>query len=181
MKVKLGNRSTTLPKEAVVAHMANLLTTRAIILGKEKDFKKSFSKYNELCILFLGQNKMFIYSFGDELWLEEFLNFQSELHEMLLQDVVFKFNDGSTWSIALSDLANLKIINESTEKHDKGKLLAEPIDLVFWAQTKLSWDQVKDLSTLRMIDDNISYKLEWPSVPKKIIKWQYQSTPNNDL
>jgi hypothetical protein len=95
MKVKVGNRVTTLAKDVVASHMANLLSTRAIILGNERDFKQSFNKYKELSLAFLKYNRKFIYTFGDDIWLEEFLNFQAKQYELLMQDVMFKFSSSS--------------------------------------------------------------------------------------
>lgn len=78
MKVKVGNTITNLPKNIIASHMANLLTTRAIMTNKEKNFKKSFIKHKELCLAFLRENKKFVYSFSDQKWLDEFLKFQSK-------------------------------------------------------------------------------------------------------
>lgn len=176
MKAKVGNKITNLSKDVIASHMANLLSTRAIISEKERDFKQAFTKYKELCLLFLKQNKKFVFAFGDELWLDEFLEFQKQQHELLMQDVVFKFSDGSVWTISLNDIANLKILNEPTEKHDKNKLLENAIDLVNWSQSDLSWEQLKNFATLKNIKPNDGlYNTEWKGVSKKIIMWHYES------
>lgn len=176
MKVKIGSVITKLPRETVAAHMANLLTTRAIILQKETDFKKSFYKYKDLCLAFFREKKGFIYSFGDETWLDEFLAFQEKEHSLLMQDVVFKFKDGSTWSVPLVDIANLRTFQEPDKKYDKNSLLSNPVELVSWAQTTLSWEQIEDFAILRQLENpNNTYDTEWPSVPKKIIKWLYEA------
>jgi hypothetical protein len=39
MKIKVGNKTMTLSRDVIASHMANLLTTRAIISNQEKDFK----------------------------------------------------------------------------------------------------------------------------------------------
>ena len=176
MKVKIGSITTKLPRETVASHMANLLTTRAIILQKETDFKKSFHKYKDLCLAFFRENKGFIYSFGDETWLDVFLAFQEKEHNLLMQDVVFKFKDGSTWSVPLIDIANLRTLQEPDKKYDKNALLLDPIELVSWAQTALSWEQVEDFAILRQLESpNGTYNTEWPLVPKKVIKWLYET------
>ena len=48
MKVKVGTKITGLPKDVVASHMANILTTKDIALGRERDFKKVFLKYKDL-------------------------------------------------------------------------------------------------------------------------------------
>ena len=45
MKIKIGNKTMNLSRDVIASHMANLLTTRAIISNQEKDFKESFFKY----------------------------------------------------------------------------------------------------------------------------------------
>jgi hypothetical protein len=175
MKVKIGNRVTTLPKDVVASHMANLITTRFIILDKEKDFKKAFIKYKDLVLNFFRENKKFVFSFSDEKWFDDFMSFQEKQHELMLQDVVFKFKDGSTWSVPLLDIANLKILQEPEKKHSKTTLLLSPLDLVTWAQETLTWDQIENFAILRNLDNQEkTYNNEWPSVAKKVIKWHYE-------
>lgn len=174
MKVKIGNRATTLPKNVVASHMANLLTTRDIMLGKEKNFKNTFLKNLELCLAFLRENKKFVYSFGDEEWLEEYLDFQSKQKELLLQDVLVKFSDGSVWTISLHDIASLKIIREPKSKETKMSILEKPIELVKWAQDELQWDQISNFATLKNITGNEQiYMNEWKSANKRVLKWTY--------
>ncbi len=176
MKTKLGNKITNVPKNVIAAHMANLLSTRAIISEKERDFKQAFCKYKDICLAYLRENPKFIYSFGDDLWLDQFLDFQKQQHELLMQDVVFKFSDGSVWTIALNDIANLKIIHEPEKKHVKNKLLEDSIELIDWAQSNLSWSQLKNFATLKNIQQNDElYGEEWVTVSKKIIRWHYES------
>jgi len=176
MKVKFGNKTSTLGKDVVACHMANLLTTRAIVLGKEKDFKKSFLKFKQLCLLFLKQNKKFIYAFGDDSWYESFVEFQSKQHELLLQEIYFKFSDGSEWTIFLNDIANLKMMYEPDHKHNKNELLENPVDLAEWAQKILTWEQVKDFSVLRKISGNEStYNNEWAEVKKQVLQYKYEA------
>ena len=175
MKVKVGNKITTLPKDVIASHMANLITTRAIVLNKEKDFKSSFYKYKDLCLAFFRENKKFIFSFSDDQWFEEFNAFQEKQHDLMMQDVVFKFTDGATWSVPLLDLANLKILQEPEKKHDRNALLSSPVELVTWAQNTLTWNQVANFAVLRHLDNpENTYNAEWPSVPKKVIKWHYE-------
>jgi hypothetical protein len=175
MKVKIGNLTTTLPKDAVASHMANLITTRLIILDKEKDFKKAFTKYKDLVLMFFRENKKFVFSFSDEKWYDDFNSFHEKQHELMLQDIVFKFSDGSTWSIPLLDVANLKILQEPEKKHNRNSLLSAPLDLVTWAQEKLTWNQIENFAILRNLDSpENSYNNEWPSVAKKVIKWHYE-------
>jgi hypothetical protein len=174
MKIKIGNLTTTLPKDVVASHMANLITTRLIILDKETDFKKAFIKYKDLVLSFFRENKKFVFSFSDEKWFDEFTHFQEKQHELMLQDVVFKFDDGSTWSIPLLDIANLKILQEPDKKYNRTTLLSSPLELVMWAQDILTWDQIENFAVLRNIDNpKNTYNNEWPSVAKKIIKWHY--------
>jgi hypothetical protein len=174
MKVQVGNKTMSLPKETVASHMANLITTRLIMLGKIKDFRSSFLKHKELCMIFLRMNKKFVYSFGSDDWLEDFFKFQTKHHELLMQEIFFRFSDGSEWSISLNDLANLKIMHESNLKHDKTQLLEKPLELSDWAQSELTWDQIKDFAILRRIDDNsVQYNEEWPSVNKKVVQFSY--------
>lgn len=174
MKVKIGNKNTTLSKDVVAAHMANLLTTRSILLGGKVEFRQSFIKNKDLCIEFLRENKTFIYNFGDEEWLDDFLDFQKNQHELIMQDVFFKFSDGSVWTISLHDIVNLKIIKHREEKLDKIMLLKNPIELIQWAQDELEWDQLKNFAILKNIVGNEEKHVqEWRSVDKKIIKWTY--------
>ena len=176
MKVKIGNRQTSMPKHVVIAHMANLLASRAVIMRKERDFKSAFLKYKNLCADFLRENKKFVFSFGEELWLKEFLEFEKKLYELLLQEVLFKFSDKTTWSISLNDLANLKILHEGLKKDAKDSLLSKPVDLVTWSQEKLTWDQIKTFAVIRKIDGSDElYNEEWSSVPKKVIIYSYDS------
>jgi hypothetical protein len=176
MKVKMGNKISTLSKDVVACHMANFLSTRAIVLGKEKIFKVAFNKYKQLCSLFLRENKKFVYEFGDDKWLEKFIAFQSKQHELALQEIYFKFSDGSEWTIFLHDIANLKMLYEPEEKHDKFKLLEKPVELADWAQNKLTWEQVKDFSVLRKISGNeSSYIHEWADVKKQVLQYKYEA------
>jgi|APCry1669189440_1035222.scaffolds.fasta_scaffold00516_2 hypothetical protein len=178
MKVKIGNKTTTLPKNVVVAHMANLLASRAVILKKERDFKSAFLKYKNLCGEFLRENKNFIYVFGSEDWLDKFLEFEATQHSLILQEVYFQFSDSSYWSIPLNDIVNLKILSENLQQSDKMKLLSDPVSLAVWAQEKLTWDQVKDFAIIRDITGkNDEYNQEWPAVQKKIIV--YSGKPEN--
>jgi hypothetical protein len=175
MKVKIGNQITTLTKDVVICHMANLLSSRAIILRKETNFKLAFEKYKKLCSLFLNENKKFVYTFGTDDWLENFLLFEINLNELLVQDVSFQFSDKSTWSVSLNDIANLRIVIEENKKHDKMKLLENPIELIEWAQLNLGWYQIKPLATLTNFEsENDTHEKEWPSVIKKIQKKNYK-------
>lgn len=175
MKVKVGNQITNLSKDSIASHMANMLTTRAIVLRKEKDFKKSFVKHKELCLIFLRHNKKFVYSFTDQEWVDEFFEFQRKQHELLMQDLLFSFSDGSEWAVSLNDLANLKVLREGDKKLDKATLLTDPLALADWAQRDLSWDQVKDFAILKRIScDDEAYEDEWPSVSKKVIQYKYE-------
>lgn len=174
MKVRMGTKTGNMPKEALASHMANLLATRAISLNKEKEFRHALLKYKELAILFLNENKKFVFAFGEEDWVGAFFEFQQKRHELLMQDVVFKFTDGSVWSISLSDLANLKILSDHDAHHDKNVLLEQAVNLVQWAQEELSWNQIKSFASLKNIQDNDTmYEQEWHGVPKKIIRWRY--------
>ena len=176
MKVKIGYQTISLSKEIVASHMANLLTTRAIYLNKEKDFKTSFLKYKQLCLLFIRQNKKFVYSIGDDDWYDHFVKFQNTQHELLLQEIFFKFSDGSEWTIFLNDIANLKIILEPEKKYDKNQLLAKPVELVEWAQDNLSWEQIKDFAVLRQMQGNeSSYIKEWAETKKQVLQYQYKN------
>lgn len=175
MKVKLGNTYVKLPKDTVASHMANLLTTRSILLNKDKDFKTSFVKHKELCLIFLRHNKNFIYSLADSEWLEEFFRFQAIQHELLMQEIVFKFSDGSEWTISLSDIASLKMINNPEEQLKKEDLLKNPVDLADWAQHNLTWNQVKDFAILRRIESNNElYQREWLSTNKVVVQYKYE-------
>jgi len=175
MKAKIGNQITTLSKDVIVCHMANLLASRAILLRKETSYKIAFDKYKKLCQLFVKENKKFIYSFGTEGWLEDFILFEANVNELLLQDVTFEFSDKSTWSISLNDIANLRMVIEEDKKHDKMTLLKNPIELLEWAQVNLNWYQVKPLSSLISIEENTDiHDKEWPSVMKKIRKKNYE-------
>jgi citrate synthase len=176
MKVKVGNTITNLPKNIIASHMANLLTTRAIMTNKEKNFKKSLIKHKELCLAFLRENKKFVYSFSDQKWLDEFLKFQSKQHELLMQELTFKFSDGSEWSLSLNDIASLKMIIAPDPKQDKNSLLSNPVELADWAQNSLTWEQVKDFSILRKIKgDQITYTNEWPLVKKQVVQFNYET------
>lgn len=176
MKIKIGNKITTLPKNVVISHMANLLASRAMILRKERDFKSAFTKYKNLCNEFLRENKNFVYCFGTEDWLENFLAFESNQHSLLLQEIYFQFSDDSSWSIPLNDIVNLKILFEDLQQNDKAKLLSDPVSLATWAQEKLTWDQVKDFAIIRDISGkNHVYNHEWPSVQKKVIIYSYDA------
>ena len=98
---------------------------------------------------------------------------------LLMQDVFFIFSDGATWSIGLSDIANLKMLQEPEKKYEKNKLLTFAVELVDWAQKTLSWEQVKNFAILRHLEySNDLYSKEWVSNNKKIIKWQYGETPS---
>jgi hypothetical protein len=176
MKVKVGNTISNLPKNAVACHMANLLTSRAIILKKENNYKKSFVKHKELCLAFLRENKKFIYSFSDQSWLEDFIHFETKQHELLMQELMFKFSDGSEWTVSLNDLASLKMIIDPNPKMDRNALLSQPVDLAEWAQNSLTWEQVKDFSILRKIaGDQDAYTNEWPLVKKKVVQFNYET------
>ncbi len=176
MKVKVGNTITNLPKNAVASHMANLLTTRAVMINKATSFKKSFIKHKELCLFFLRENKKFVYSFSDQKWLEDFIKFEARQHELLMQELVFKFSDGSEWSLSLSDIASIKIINNPEKGLNKNTLLSSPVELAEWAQNSLTWDQVKDFSILRrMQGDQTSYTTEWPLIKKQVVQFNYET------
>lgn len=174
MKIKVGNKTMTLSRDVIASHMANLLTTRAIISNQEKDFKESFYKHKELCLAFLKENKKFVFTFGDDSWLKEFIEYQNQQVSLLMQDVFFKFSDGATWSICLNDIANLKMLQEPEKKYDKKHLLTSAVELVDWAQKTLTWDQVQSFAVLRHLEySNETYTNEWVNNTKKIIKWQY--------
>lgn len=178
MKVKIGNKVTSCSREIIASHMANLVTTRLIILGKEKNFKQTFEKSKELCILFLKSNKNFVYSFGEDDWFVKLMNFKKKQNELFLQELYFKFSDGTEWTIYLNDLANIRMMIDSSQK-DKSLLLKNPIELADWAQMNLSWQQVKDYCVLRRAVANESkYSNEWLSVKKRI--YQYQYNENED-
>ena len=175
MKVKIGKNTTSLSREVVASHMANLITTRLIITGQEKNFKKTFVKYKELCLMFLKQNKKFVYAFGEDSWFDEFSNFEKQQYELFLQEVYFKFSDGSEWTIFINDLANLRLMVDDTIK-DKSALLSNPVDLAVWAQNHLSWDQVKDYCILRKINTEESiYSNEWQTTKKQIFRYRYKN------
>jgi hypothetical protein len=54
-------------------------------------------------------------------------------------------------------------------------LLSSPVELVTWAQNTLTWNQVANFAVLRHLDNpENTYNAEWPSVPKKVIKWHYE-------
>jgi hypothetical protein len=179
MKVKIGNKTTTLPKSVVASHMSNLLTTRDIIMGKEKDFKNAFLRNLDLCLIYLRENKKFAYSFGDEDWLDDYLDFHSKQRELLLQDVLIKFSDGSVWTISLHDIASLKLARDPKIKENKMQLLENPIKLVEWAQEELQWNQISNFATLKNIQGNEDiYKKEWKLTNKKVIKWSHQAKEN---
>jgi hypothetical protein len=169
---------TSLSKEVVVCHKANHLPPRSIITGKEFDFKKSFIKYKDYCSLFLKENKKFVYTFGSEEWYDEFVEFQARQHELIMQELYFKFSDGSEWTVFLNDLANLRLMLDSSSKN-KNALLSNPVDLADWAQSNLSWSQIKDFCVLRNITGNEdSYSNEWSATPKKVLQYQYKSDPS---
>ena len=177
MKVKFGNTYVTLPKDTVASHMANLLTTRSIILNKERDknFKSIFTKHKDLCLFFLRHNKKFVYSLADSEWLEDFFKFQAIQHELLMQEIVFKFSDGTEWSISLNDIASLKILNNPKDKIKKEELLKNPVDLADWAQSNLSWNQVRDFCILRKVSPNDElYQNEWMSTSKRVVQYHYE-------
>jgi hypothetical protein len=176
MKVKVGNTITSLPKNAVACHMANLLTSRAIILKKENNFSKSFNRHKHLCLAFLRENKKFIYSFSDQKWFDDFVKFETKQHELLMQELSFKFSDGSEWTVSLNDLASLRIMIDPNVNVDKNTLLSNPIDLAEWAQNSLTWEQVKDFSILRkIVGDQNTYTNEWPLVKKQVIQFNYET------
>jgi hypothetical protein len=176
MKVKVGSTITNLPKNVVASHMANLLTTHAIMINKATSFKKSFIKHKELCLSFLRENKKFVYSFSDQAWLEDFIQFEAKQHELLMQELVFKFSDGSEWSLSLNDIASIKIINDPQKGMDKNALLSNPVELAEWAQNAITWEQVKDFSILRRTQgDQTSYINEWPLVKKKVVQFNYET------
>ena len=175
MKVKIGNKTTTLPKNVVASHMANLLTTRDIIMGKESDFKNTFLKNLDLCIIYLRENKKFIYKFGDDDWLDDYLDFYKRQRELLMQDVIVKFTDGSVWTISLHDIASLKLARNPSGKENKMELLENPINLVEWAQEELQWEQISNFAILKNIQGNeLKYRNEWKSTLKKVVKWTYE-------
>lgn len=175
MKVKLGNTYVRLPKDTVASHMANLLTTRSIFLNKDKDFKTSFIKNKELCLIFLRHNRNFVYSLVDNDWLEEILKFKTTQHELLMQEIVFKFSDNSEWSISLNDIANLKIITDHVGKNRKDELLNNPVELAEWAQQNLTWNQIKDFAILRKMEASHDlYQKEWFSTNKRVVQYKYE-------
>jgi hypothetical protein len=180
MKVKIGNRVTSLPKNVVIAHMANFLATRSIVLRKDKDFKSAFIRYKSLATEFLRQNKNFVFSIGKDDWLEKFLEFEAQQQALLLQEIYFQFSDETFWSISLNDIVNLKILYDGLNSNQKTELLSAPIKLAEWAQEKLSWDQVKDFAIIRDVTGkNDVYNQEWPSVSKKIIVYNFESEKND--
>lgn len=173
MKVKIGNAVTTLPKDVVASHMANLLATQAILSGKENNFKDVFYKKKDLCLKFLKANKRFVFFFGDEKWYDKYDKFEISQYELLMQDLIFTFSDGTVWSISLNDIANLKIISENL-KINKEDLLKDPMDLAIWAQNELTWDQIKSFAILKnVVQKDSLYNEEWSSVAKKVLKWNY--------
>jgi hypothetical protein len=175
MKTRIGNKTVSLPKEVVVAHMANLISTKLVFSDKEKNFKHAFTKYKDLVEAFLRENKRFVFSFSDEKWVDKFNEFQEKQLEIMFQDVVFKFSDGSSWSIPLMDIANLKMLQEPEKKHTRIALMSAPLELVTWAQEELSWDQISSFAVLRQLDSSQDiHKNEWKSVQKSVIRWHYE-------
>lgn len=175
MKVKVGTKITGLPKDVVASHMANILTTKDIALGRERDFKKVFLKYKDLCLIFLRHNKKFVLNFSDQTWMEDFRIFRTKQHELLMQEMAFSFTDGTTWTISMNDLANLRIMLEPDLKHEKLNLLGLPVELAEWAQTSLQWEQVKDFTILREVTgDEAMYAKEWKTANKKVIQYNYE-------
>jgi hypothetical protein len=175
MKVRVGKKIiTSMSRSVVAAHMAQILAGRDVIFKKEKSYKKAFAKNKELTMAFLKHNKDYIYVL-DETWLPDFLLFQEEQKSLLMQEISFKFSDGSEWTVPLSDIANIRIMTEPSLKLDKAKLLENPVELAEWAQKELSWDQVKDFTVLRHISGNPrTYNKEWPSVKKQVVKYNYE-------
>lgn len=174
MKVKIGKQTTSLGKEVVAAHMANLLASRAILTGESDDLKQSFTEYKKICQLFLDSNKRFVYKFGDEKWLEPFLKFQANQNEILKQEVFFRFSDGSLWTVLVSDIAKIRAMQD--KNFDSDNAVLDPVELTEWAQDKLTWDQVKVFSRLRVLplDFHGVYTVEWPDVKKKVIKYKIE-------
>lgn len=175
MKVKIGNRTTSLTKDIVICHMANLLASRSIILRKENNFKIAYDKYKSLCYSYVKDRKSFVYAFGKEEWLEDFLLYEMNLNELLAQELTFKFSDNSSWNISLNDIANIRVVLEEEKKLDKMKLLENSIELVQWAQDNLHWYQIKPLAKLVDYESNPNvHEGEWSTVQKSIRKKNYE-------
>ncbi len=179
MKAKIGNKTTNLPKDVISSHMANLITTRSIVLGHEKDFKESFGHHKKACDYFLKHNKNFVYSFGDEDWFEDFVAFQIKQRDLELREASFSFSDGTEWSVYLTDLAHIKM-NMNPSLKNMSKILAEPEELIKWAEDNLNWQDIQELCMIRKIKEKHDlYTEEWKNVKKEILDYEFTDETEN--
>ncbi len=172
MKVKIGKIITDVSEDIVATNIANKLISNAYFTTDTvKNFRQSFDLFKLMSYDFIKNKEAnFIFSFSEDFWFEEFKDFQEERFKTMHNELSFIFEDGSEWSIPLTELANLALKYPEWENKDLFELLSNPEDLCIWAEKCLSWDDVKQFKKLVSIEDrDEAYSDEWKKVKKTIV------------